>query len=71
MHPLRILILLLVAAVPVLEAVDLSPIESVRRLLPKLPKFEDSNLMDGNIVSWISILDPDSIPRIEEVGALY
>lgn len=70
-HPLRILTILLVAAVPVLEAVDLSPIESIRRLLPLLPKFEDSNLMDGNIVSWNSILDPVSIPRIEEVGALY
>lgn len=74
MHPLRILTILLVAvvaAVPVLEAVGLSPIEPKRCLLPPLPNFEDSNSMDGNILSWNSILDPVSIPRIEEVGALY
>lgn len=70
-HPLRILTILLVAAVPVLEAVDLSPIEPMRRLQPLPPKFEDSNLMDGNIVSWNSIFYPVSIPRMEEVGALY
>ena len=71
MHPLRILTILLVAAVPVLEAVDLSPIEPMRRLQPLPPMFEDSNLMDGNIVSWNSIFYPVSTPRMEEVGALY
>jgi hypothetical protein len=70
-HPLRILTIPLVAAVPVLEAVDLSPIEPMRRLLLLPPEFEDSNLMDGNIVSRNSSLDPVSIPRREEVGALY
>ena len=71
MHPLRILTILLVAAVaavPVPEAVGLPPIEPIRRLLPVLSEFEDSYSMDGNI---LSILDPVSIPRIDEVGALY
>jgi len=58
-------------AVPVLEAVDLSPIEPMRRLLLLPPEFEDSNLMDGNIVSRNSILDPVSIPRKEEDEFIY